>query len=124
MRKLLIVSLVAGAVSLGLTVSRATSAPPPAENPVRWEHARLVESVYGRATWVTAKDEIEVEHMKELAERLKAPPGKQDGSSAHHHMRVMDKLSADGWEVVESPTLNCKDPVGGAYIWSFRRRLP
>ncbi len=123
MRKLLVVALVAGALGLGFVVPRGTSAPP-AEQAVRWEHAELTETVNGRATWVTAKDEIEAEHMKELADRLNASPGKDDGSSTHHRMRVMDKLSADGWEVVEYPTLNRKDPVGGCYIWSFRRRQP
>jgi hypothetical protein len=124
MRKVLVVALVAGALGLGLAVSRGTSAPPSAEQSVRWEHAELIESVFGHTTWVTAKDEIEAEHMKDLADRLNAPLGKEEGSSAHHRMRVMDKLSADGWEVVEYPTLNRKDPVGGSYIWSFRRRLP
>jgi hypothetical protein len=124
MRKKLIIPLIAGAVALGLVGSRGTSAPPPAETAIRWEHAELIESVYGHATWATARDEIAVDSMKALADRLKAAPGKEDGSSTHHRMRVMDKLSADGWEVVECPTLNRKDPMGGVYIWSFRRRLP
>lgn len=65
MRKLLVVALVAGALGLGFVVPRGTSAPPPAEQAVRWEHAELTETVNGRATWVTAKEEVEAEHMKE-----------------------------------------------------------
>lgn len=126
MRKLLVVSLVAGAVGLGLVVPRGTSAPPTAEKAVRWEHAELMDSAFGRARLTTAKDEIWVDRMKDLADRLNAPPGKEDGSGTHHRMRVLDKLSADGWEVVEFPTFNrpTQDPLAGVYVWALRRRLP
>jgi hypothetical protein len=123
MRKVLVVAVVVAAVALGLFLPRGTSAPQVPDKAVRWEHAELSEGRNAGARWATAKEDIAVDTMKDLADRLKAPAGIEEGSSIHHRMRVLDRLSADGWEVVESPTLNL-EPATGRYVWTFRRRLP
>jgi len=65
--------------------------------------------------WVTADEEIEAADWKALADKLKAPAAKADGSANMHRLRVLNRLSADGWEIYEHQ---------GTYNWTFRRRVP
>jgi len=66
--------------------------------------------------WTTAEEEIEVKEWDELADKLKAPAPKKASPGSVHRLRVLNKLAADGWELLDHP------PVGtspGALV--FRR---
>jgi hypothetical protein len=69
--------------------------------------------------WTTAAEQVEVTDWSELAEKLKAEAPKKDSPPAVHKLRVLNKLSADGWEMLDRPLI---DTTGISV--SFRRRLP
>jgi predicted metal-dependent phosphoesterase TrpH len=123
MRKVLVISLVAAALGLGLLVPRGSSAPALAEKPVRYEYAEL--RYYQRAApggppvlmyrWCTADEEIEALGWEGMAAALKAPESKRDGLHTHR-IRVFNAIWRDGWEDV--PHRN------EGNVWAFRRRVP
>jgi hypothetical protein len=121
-------------------VPNARTAPALTDKPVKYEYAEIsftralgmaARGKGGQATgpagtpirWTTAEDEIEVQEWAELAEKLKAPPSKMNNpSESVHKFRVLNKLSADGWELMEQSLSDIRTP---AFMgWSFRRRLP
>jgi len=63
--------------------------------------------------FVTADEEIQAPDWKAMADKLKAPAAKGEGSGDMHRLRILNRLSADGWEVYEHPS---------TYSWTFRRR--
>jgi hypothetical protein len=74
---------------------------------------------------VTAQGETEAAGWEDLATKLKAPPAKAEGTGAVHRVRVLSRLGADGWELVEwHPAGGGFGPrgTGGAATWVFRRR--
>jgi hypothetical protein len=134
--------LTLGALALGLIAPlgpEAKAAPLPGEKPVRYEYAELrwirtympAPALPGRKAplaaepvisvrWATGEEEIETNGWEDLANRLKAPAPKKESSSIVHKLRVLNALSAAGWELVDSPGPEPRDE----YIWSFRRRAP
>jgi len=141
MRKLFTFLSLAAVVALGLLVSRGPAAPALPDKPVRWEYAeltftRVVAPLPGgggpaprligpgaagapavpqtNVWWITADEEIEAVDWKGLADKLKAPAAKNDGSQTMHRLRVLNRLSADGWEVYDHTNVN---------NWTFRRRV-
>ena len=140
MRKVLVVSLVAGALGLGLMVPRGSSAPALADKPVKYEFAELRSFRGGAqaavragggiaapaalppvtvARWTTAQEELDVKDWEELADKLKAPAQKKDSPPTVHKLRVLNKLSEDGWEMLDHQV-----PEAINTVWTFRRRLP
>jgi hypothetical protein len=140
MRKLVTFLILAAVVALGLLVSRGPAAPALPDKPAKWEYAELT---YSRAAaalaggggpaprivgpgaappavaqttvwWITADEEIEATDWKSLADKLRAPAAKNDGSPTMHRLRVLNRLSADAWEVYEHTSVN---------NWTFRRRV-
>jgi hypothetical protein len=73
--------------------------------------------------WTTGEEEIEVQEWAELGDKLKAPAPKKESPQSVHKLRVLNKLSADGWEMMDQSLGDTRFPamMGG---WSFRRRLP
>jgi hypothetical protein len=69
--------------------------------------------------WTTGEEEQTFKDWDELAEKLKAAPAKKDSPPTVHKLRVLNKLSADGWEILDRPAA---DALSGT--WTFRRRLP
>ena len=69
--------------------------------------------------WTTGEEEIEAKEWEELGDKLKAPSPKKESPSGVHKLRVLNKLSADGWEILDRPA---GDPATG--VWTFRRRVP
>jgi hypothetical protein len=139
MRKVLVVSLVAAALALGLLVPHGSSAPALADKPVRYEYGRLR---YARSfvalpgnlapggppappvavvtvTWATTDDQVEGTDWANLGDRLKAPAAKKDGPPAQT-LRVLNRLGADGWEVYEHAAPTNSD----VEAWWLKRRLP
>lgn len=51
--------------------------------------------------WTTGEEEVEVKEWEELADRLKAPAPKRASPATVHKLRVLNKLSADGWELMD-----------------------
>jgi hypothetical protein len=152
MRKLLIVALLAGALALVTFVPRATTAPALSDKPVRYEYAELTYgrvaqpqfggggrgggqfggqpggggNAAGRVTttirWTTGEEEVEVQEWSELGDKLKAPAPKKESPQSVHRLRVLNKLSADGWEMLDRPLGESR--AFSATGWSFRRRVP
>jgi hypothetical protein len=139
MRKVLVVSLLAGALGLGLLVPRGTSAPAMPDKPVRYQYAQLR---YDRTyvalpgnlapggppapavpvvsvRWATADSLVEGTDWATLGDKLKAPAAKRDGALAQT-LRVLDRLGADGWEVYE----HSAPAHGDSDTWWLKRRLP
>jgi hypothetical protein len=72
------------------------------------------------ARWTTTDDEIEGKNWEELADKLKAPAAKKEGSVTIHKLRILNKLCADGWEMLDHQV---PEDVSNQ-VWAFRRRLP
>jgi hypothetical protein len=68
--------------------------------------------------WTTAEEEMEYKEWEELADKLKAPSPKKESPPNVHKLRVLNKLSADGWELLDRP-------AGDASMgtWTFRRQV-
>src|SRR5262245_46331878 len=132
------------AVALFLIAGPAPAAPALGDKPVRYEYAELkytrvfrapappgggppkgvagpaVPQVYVK--WITADEEIDADEWDDLANKLKAPAPKKDGGSAtQHKLRVLNRLSADGWELIEHTG---SDGTTGTANWTFKRRAP
>jgi hypothetical protein len=59
--------------------------------------------------------------LSELGDRLKAPAPKRESPPSVHRLRVLNELSADGWEMLDRPLGDGR--VGTGVGWSFRRRV-
>jgi hypothetical protein len=147
MRKLFVVDVLAGALALVTFVPRGTTAPALSDKPPRYEYAELS---YGRVAerpppggmvgvgqggvpaavpttrtiikWTTGEEEVEVQEWSELGDKLKAPAPKKESPQSVHRLRVLNKLSADGWEMLDRPLGESRAFSGTG--WSFRRRVP
>src|SRR5215213_8280619 len=131
---------------LSLSAALAPAAPALGDKPVRYEYAELQCSHFFRAVgqplppgapggkggvarvpqvsvkWITADEEIEGTEWDDLANKLKAPAPKRDGASViQHKLRVLNRLSADGWELIEHTGT---DGTTGTAAWVLRRRAP
>jgi hypothetical protein len=138
MRKI-VIALVAGALALGPLVPRGTTAPALGDKPVRFEYGELTLTVSvgpplaaqpgapppkrvrnTTAVWATADEKVEAGGWGQLADRLKAPASKREGAD---HLRVLNRLGADGWEVYE----HHRNEGGFGTLdetWLLKRRLP
>ena len=138
--RILLLAVAACAVA-GFLARPGQTAPALAERPPRWEYAELQFAPplgagfpgggngagWGAPTvcWVTAEGETVAAGWEDLATKLKAPPAKAEGTGAVHRVRVLCRLGADGWELVEwHPAGGGFGPRGngGAATWVFRRR--
>jgi len=136
MRKLAVLSL---AIALVVLVSHGPAAPALGDKPVRWEYAELKYTAVARSVAVgnppggrqtvreitillsTADEEFDSKSWEELANKLKAPQPKKEGSPTLHKLRALNRLGADGWEIIEH-----KDTYSstGTMVWTFKRRAP
>jgi len=71
--------------------------------------------------WATGEEEVQAESWEQLAEKLKAPAAKKEGTATVHKLRVFNRLGADGWEVAEHTGT---DGTVGTATWLLKRRLP
>ena len=71
--------------------------------------------------WSTLDEEVTAESWEQLAEKLKAPASKKEGTPNVHKLRVLNRLGADGWEMAEHTGT---DGTTGTANWVFKRRLP
>jgi len=71
--------------------------------------------------FTTGDEEITVKSWEELADKLKAPAPKKEGTENVHRLRVWNRLGADGWEPAEH-----SGPASslGTGTWVFKRRVP
>ncbi|HKB03788.1 MAG TPA: hypothetical protein VKD90_16305 [Gemmataceae bacterium] len=65
--------------------------------------------------WATAQEEVVTKEWEEMADKLKAPAPKKQSPLTVHRLRVLNALSADGWEMLDRPLGD------GSNTWSFRR---
>jgi hypothetical protein len=65
--------------------------------------------------WTTAQEEVVTKEWEELADKLKAPAAKKQSPLTVHRLRVLNALSAEGWELLDRPLGD------GNNTWSFRR---
>lgn len=131
------------ALGLGLFAIAGTAAPTLGDRPPRWEYAELTfERVITRPgalrqpgaapvppqvviRWSTAEEEIEEKGWAEVADKLKAAPPKKDGLPATvHKLRVLNRLGAEGWEVIEQTGTERMDGRAGTATWLMKRRAP
>ena len=139
MRQFLVPFAVAAALVAG---SSGTAAPALGEKAPRWEYAELhvqrnlnavrILPAPGAAPaapapvnltlrWSTLDEEVTAESWEQLAEKLKAPASRKDGTPNVHKLRVLNRLGADGWEMAEHTGT---DGTTGTANWVFKRRLP
>jgi hypothetical protein len=127
-------------------VDHGPAAPALADRPVKFQHAELqysrvlvaapaqpglpappgvkvaVPAVTKVAiVWTTSEEEVKAEGWENLADKLKAPAPKKEGSETVHKLRVLDRLGSDGWEVTEHTE---KQDFAATAVWRFKRRLP
>jgi hypothetical protein len=139
MRKLIAALAIAGALGLGLFVNRGPAAPNLGDKPVRYEYAELTFTLRFLApaaqpgapppqavpqvtvVWSTSQEEVKATGWEDLADKLKAPAAKKDGSPTMHRLRTFDRLGQDGWEVIEHTE---KAGFTNTGTWAFKRRLP
>jgi len=141
MRKLVTFLILTAVAALVVLVSRGPAAPAPSDHATRWEYAELIyrgtvpqpQALMGpggrlgvvvggpppavpqnTVTWITADEEVEAADWKALADKLKAPAKAESGNPTLHRLRVLNRLSADGWEIMEHT---------GTTNWTFRRRV-
>jgi hypothetical protein len=95
--------------------------------------------------WTTGEEEVEFPDWSEFGDKLKAPAPKKDSPQSVHRLRVLNKLSADGWEMLDKPLGEARaaagfgmgpgmamgpggvgmvDPRGSQGTFTFRRRVP
>ena len=134
--------LLAGLLGLAAPGQAGPGSP---DKPVKWEYAELTYRHYaghrGGVTaagtffpdqpdtevirWVTAEGEVEAKGWADLAERLKAPAFKKEGSAAYQRVQVFNHLGRDGWELVEQTEATTPPPIGAPpKAWTFKRRVP
>jgi hypothetical protein len=56
--------------------------------------------------WTTAEEQVEVKEWEELADKLKAPAPKKESPATVHKLRVLNRLSDLGWEVMDRGLLD------------------
>jgi hypothetical protein len=134
-------SLAAGAALL-LIVSASPAAPALGDKPTKWEYAELnIQRATGALLlrpvqpggapapvapettirFATGDEEVTAKTWEELADKLKAPAAKKEGTPTVHKLRVLNRLGADGWELAEH--IGTDGTIGTAN-WVFKRRLP
>jgi hypothetical protein len=67
--------------------------------------------------WTTAQEEVVTKEWEELADKLKAPAPKKESPATVHRFRVLNALSAEGWELLDRPSGEVNS------TWSFRRQV-
>src|SRR5262245_31795887 len=140
----------------------ATSAPALSDRPPKWEYAELTyrtiparpggvdadgKEVAGTPAsmtirWVTGAGEVEAKGWSELAEKLRAPAFKKEGSAAFLKIQMLNYLGSEGWELMEQQAVGSAaaraDPFGGrdrpagvgfvsssgSMTWLLKRRVP
>jgi hypothetical protein len=136
--------LAAGAALL-LIVSSSPAAPALGDKPTKWEYAELniQRSTTGglllrpiqpggaapapapapeiTIRFATGDEEVTARTWEELADKLKAPAAKKEGTPTVHKLRVLNRLGADGWELAEHTGT---DGTIGTANWVFKRKLP
>src|SRR5437899_954291 len=134
MRKAHRLLLLACTLSLLTFAPNATTAPALGDKPQKYEYAELtfgrVPVLAGRAggglgggaaggpgpaapvpiKWTTGEEEVEVQEWSELADKLKAPAPKKESPQSVHKFRVLNKLSADGWEMMDQSLSDTRYP--------------
>ena len=108
------------ALAVGLVASQGLAAPALGDKPVKWEYAEL-NIQRGLQRFVTGDEEINARSWEELADKLKAPTPKKEGTPSVHKLRVLNRLGADGWELAEHLGT---DGTTGMATWTFKRRVP
>jgi hypothetical protein len=130
-------------VAVAVVWGSSDGAPALGDKPLRWEYAELhvQRSVAVRplpiapggaaanplpaptvtVRWATGEEEVQAENWEQLADKLKAPAAKKEGTATVHKLRVFNRLGADGWEVVEHTGT---DGTVGTATWLLKRRVP
>jgi len=94
--------------------------------------------------WISGAGEMEAKSWAELAEKLKAPRFKKEGSAALQKIQFLNLLGSEGWELMEQQTTGPSgqmfDRGGGGFggrdrgpggfspfaasTWLLKRRVP
>ena len=75
--------------------------------------------------WITAEGEVVADGWADMADRLKAPAFKKEGSTNYQRVQVLNLLGREGWELVqhtEATTTTTRTAPHGT--WTFKRRVP
>jgi hypothetical protein len=139
MKKSFVLAMFAAVALIG---GSSRGAPALGDKPPRWEYAELhvqrsvvlrpLPAPGGAAAnpapaptvivrWATGDDEVQADSWEQLAEKLKAPAAKKEGTPTVHKLRVFNRLGADDWEVVDHTGT---DGTVGTATWLFKRRQP
>ena len=82
--------------------------------------ALVIQPAQTTVTWITADAEVETKGWDELARKLKATPAKKDATDTVRKLRVLNRLGADGWEVVSHRP---NESFSGTEVWLFKRKV-
>jgi ABC-type Fe3+ transport system substrate-binding protein len=139
-----VVTSIVIATTLVVFVRVNHAAPALGEKPVRWEYAELgfKQTVIPQPAqpganpggflkttlvWSREGEEIEGKNWKELADNLKAQQLKGESSATRERLRVLNRIGAEGWELVGYQPAVDPGPGRGSSrteSWTFKRPLP
>jgi hypothetical protein len=70
--------------------------------------------------WITADEEVETTGWDALATKMNAPAAKKGATESSHRLRVLNRLGAEGWEMVAH---HPSELSAGAETWTFKRKV-
>jgi hypothetical protein len=70
--------------------------------------------------WITGDEEVETTGWDAMATKLNAPPAKKNATEASHRLRVLNRLGAEGWEMMAH---HPREFVAGEEVWTFKRKV-
>ena len=101
----------------------------------RWEYAELYTTRVLRAPpagvggaaqatttihWVAGGEEVEAPGWEDMAAKLNSAAATANASAAAHRLRVLNRLGAEGWEMVSH---NKGTATTSPESWTFKRRV-
>jgi hypothetical protein len=72
--------------------------------------------------WITEDEEVRATSWEDMATKIKAPAAKKNLTADGHKFRVLNRLGAEGWELVshqrpDGPALRASES------WTFKRKV-
>jgi hypothetical protein len=82
--------------------------------------ARVVRPAQTTILWITGTEETEATGWEDMAQKMKAPAGRQNASESAQRMRVLNHMGSQGWELVT--TTRDSSSYISPQTWIFKRK--